>query len=246
MRKGGFLQVKRWALAIMLVGCLSIYQAHADEQEEAAFANYMAQWLKEPQLTFDQVRVETASLRSFYTAQNNRAFWVDARGLTPRAQAALAKLASAPEEGLNAELYNVAAIQRIAALTATDDESRMRMRLSLELLMSHAILAYAEDMHAGSVRPQWKTGADPLTEAEQLAVLTQATAAADSGAYLASLAPQTPEYTALKASYKQYQALAANAARPGVTLCAGQRPRLSPARRGRRAAVGDEGDRRQA
>lgn len=230
MRKGVFLQVKRWALAIMLVGCLGIYQAHADEQEEATFANYMAQWLKEPQLTFDQVRVETASLRSFYTAQNNRAFWLDARGLTPRAQAALAKLASASEEGLNAELYDVAAIQRIAALPAADDESRMRVRLSLELLMSHAILAYAEDMHAGSVRPQWKTGADPLTEAEQLAVLTQATAAADSRAYLASLAPQTPEYTALKASYKQYQALAANGGWPAFSVGKTIKPGMSDAR----------------
>lgn len=205
--------MQRLALAFLLLAGLGFYHARASEND-AAFSAYMTQWLAQPSLTFDGVKVETAPLRAFYAAQNYRAFWVEADGYTRRAERAIAQLGKANDDGLNPELYHLASMKRIQSAMGGDAENRMRSRLSLELLMSHAIMSYANDMHAGSVRPQWNTGMVAMNDSEQANILAQAAGTNDTAAYLASLSPSTPDYVAMKTGLRNYQTIASNGGWP--------------------------------
>lgn len=204
--------LKRIACAILMLTAVGVYQARAAESE--AFSQYLAQWMTQPSLTFNKITLETAPLKRFYEAQQYQAFWVDGSSINKRAQRALDVIAKAEEEGLNSALYNVHTIRRIAALNHGNAEERMQVRLSLELLISHAIMSYANDMHTGTVRPQWNTGKTAPNEDEQLAMLVAAAATKDTAGYLAALTPKSAPYMALKRTLKQHQAIAAKGGWP--------------------------------
>ena len=80
------------------------------------------------------------------------------------------------------------------------------------------------------MRPQWKTGDALIDDAAQAAALTQATATRDTAGYLATLAPQTPDYIALKSALVNYQALAANGGWPEFPVGKPITPGMSDAR----------------
>lgn len=222
-------RMQRLALAFVILAALGVYHARASEND-AAFSAYMTAWLKQPSLTFDGVKVETAPLRAFYEAQNYRAFWVDDDGYTRRAGRVMDQLAKAGDEGLNPEIYHVSTMKRVAGVMTGDAERRMQARLSLELLMSNAILNYANDMHAGSVRPQWDTGLTAMSATEQANLLGQIASASDAAGQLANLSPSTPDYLAMKEGLRNYQAIAAKGGWPEFAVGKTIKPGMNDAR----------------
>jgi len=161
-------------------------------------APYLAQWLQQPTVQIGETLVESQELRNFYAAQDYQSVWTDAQGLTPRAIQALNVIANAGADGLNPEIYKLSSIRALAALSASDADTILRNHLSLELLMSNAIMHYASDMNSGFAHHQWNTGKESTTVNEQLALLQQAAANPNTTEFLASLAPKTQEYIALK------------------------------------------------
>lgn len=213
----------------LLIATISVGVISAAAQA-TSHADYLAQWLEQPTLTLGDATVDTASLREFYTARANEPIWVDSRGLTKQAQSALAVFEQAEAEGLNPAHYALNTIHTIAAMPRGDSDSAMRRRLSLELLMSHAALTYAADLHGGTTNPQWQTGKEKITAAEQTSLLTQLAESRDKAAILAALTPTNPHYKALKAELRNYHAIAANGGWPEFVSGNVIKPGMSDAR----------------
>lgn len=168
----------------------------------------LAQWLQQPSLQFGETVVSTDALRDSYAGTQFQPIWVDAQGLTPRAQKALEVIANANTHGLNPELYAVSTIRAIAAMPRSDASHALQINLSLDVLMSHAVMHYASDMGGGVARHQWDTGQENAASRDQKTLFRQVAMSADTAAYLQSLAPTLAQYTALKAALQRYQSIA--------------------------------------
>jgi len=202
----------RWVFlaAVGLLATASVSIAENTEQTPA----YLSQWLEPEMLEFSSTTIPAAPLRRFYTAQGYQPLWIGSRGLSRRGEEALEVLSKAGEEGINGERYHVQTIRSVAAMPFTNEEQAMRIRLSLETLMSHAVMRYAADMQGGAVRAQWNTGNAPMGEEQQAAVLKQAAQTGDVGRFLTGLIPTSRGYVALKQELKHYKTLAANGGWP--------------------------------
>jgi murein L,D-transpeptidase YcbB/YkuD len=91
-------------------------------------------------------------------------------------------------------------------------------------MLTSAYVAYASDMLMGQVQPQkvsqnWHTGTGT---AERDSAVTHALEEADMAEALRLMAPQDPDYAALKAAYARYRKLAATGGWPPVTANGGQ------------------------
>jgi len=195
-------------------------------------APYLAQWLQQPTVQIGETSLETAALSNFYAAEGYQPVWTDAQGLTPRAVQALNVIANAGTDGLNPEIYRVSTTRTLAALPASDADTILRNHLSLELLMSDAIMHYASDINSGFAQHQWNTGKESTTADEQLALLQQAAANPDTAAFLTALAPKTQDYIALKKVLQDYQTIASKGGWPefvpGKTIKSGANdPRMT-------------------
>ena len=189
----------------------------------------MSQWLSQPELVFDSVRVPTTKLREFYASRNFQPIWVDASGLNDRGRKTLDVLEKAGDEGVNPALYALRSMHQIASEHA-QAERRIQVRLSLEILMSNAVMRYAGDMQGGFTRPQWDTGHAALGAAEQIALLKEAAGSENTAGFLQGLAPQSPDYLALKKSLQNYQDIAARGGWSGFMVGAVIKPGASDAR----------------
>jgi murein L,D-transpeptidase YcbB/YkuD len=185
----------------------------------------LAHWLEQPSLTFGATTINPAGLRNVYARSNYQTLWATEKGLTARGQKVLALIEAAGEQGLSPERYAVSTIHSVAAMPRSNVDTTTQITLSLDLLMSNAVLQYASDMHGGVARHQWNTGEEKPSDADETAHLIQAASTLDSATYLQSLAPASPEYSALKRALKQYQALSAAGGWPqfaeGKTIKAG-------------------------
>ena len=171
-------------------------------------ASYLDQWLQRPQLRFAERTVDTTSLRRFYTDRTFQPVWIDENNLNQRGAAVLAVLAQASQHGLNKERYYVNTIQTVSAMHPADETARTQQVMSLELLLSAGVMAYAADMQGGTVAPQWNTGKAPTDTTQQITALQQAAQASNPAATVAALAPNTQAYNGLKAALQHYQSLA--------------------------------------
>ncbi len=209
--KQGFYSSKIIArtMAAMLTTWALLSSAQADDSNA-----YLAQWLAQPTLQFNDTSIPTDALRPLYAQTNYQPIWVDSRGLTKRATQALEVISRADSQGLNPELYAVNLIRSVAAMPQSDTETSLRVRLSLEVLMSHAVMEYASDMHGGVSKPQWDTGKPAISAEEKMALLNQAAATNDTAGYLNALAPTSKEYAALKGVFDRYQTIASNGGWP--------------------------------
>jgi len=198
-------------------------------------APYLAQWLQQPTIQIGETLVESQGLRNFYGAEGYRPIWTDAQGLTPRATQALNVIANAGVDGLNPEIYKLSSIRALTALPASDTDTILRNHLSLEILISDAIMHYASDMDSGFAHHQWNTGKESTTADEQLALLQQAAANPNIAEFLTALAPKTQDYTALKKVLQEYQTIASKGGWPefvpGKTIKPGAKdPRVATLR----------------
>ncbi|HEX3538202.1 MAG TPA: L,D-transpeptidase family protein [Stellaceae bacterium] len=138
-------------------------------------------------------RAHSDLLRKFYAARNYDTVW-DKQPV--QVEALLAAIGRAEEHGLNPNLFHATLLQRRgAALTPLDRE----------LLISDAVLGFADALGRGAVPPEERPSTWALTPGavDTVAAVDKALAEPDPARAIEALAPQTPEYTALQRAYAQ-------------------------------------------
>jgi murein L,D-transpeptidase YcbB/YkuD len=188
------------------------------------------------QLTVSDLTIR--QVESVYAGRGDAPIWVD-DGLA-RAETLIAALRDAEAHALPVARYAPDALE--AALSRRDPTGLA----AVDLALTRAFLRYARDVSSGLLEPG-DVSRDihvKVTRPDPVALLRVAAAAPDLGAFLASLAPADPEYTALKARYAALSLRAANgdwgpAVEPGPTLRAGDRDPRVEALRARLTAMGD-------
>ena len=157
-------------------------------------------------------RTRTDLLRKFYAARNYDTVWDKQPG---QAEALLAAIGRAEEHGLNPRLFHIALLQQRGAALAPLDR---------ELLVSDAVLGFADALARGAVPPEERPGTWALTPGpvDVIAAVGKALADPNPAQAIVALAPQTPEYLALQRAYAAARAPA---------------PVTQPVGRGQRAAV---------
>ncbi|MFM9890236.1 MAG: murein L,D-transpeptidase [Rickettsiales bacterium] len=181
-------------------------------------AQGLNQWLQQPRLQFGDAEIETRTLSEFYTSRNFQPVWVDTHGLSAASVQMLDLFAAAGNHGLNPTRYHTQTIRAVASMPAHDETTMLQVRLSLELLMSDAVMRYGADMRGGAVRPQWDAGKGRISPDDLRRLLTQAAGATNPATVLAALAPKSPQYAGLQASLQHYQSLAAHGGWPNFSV----------------------------
>lgn len=174
------------AAALALVGCAAPESESVDtaalKPEEPA-----GQALDGPPPVVAGERLDGALLRRFYTRRDFEPVWT-----TRQAQAGAFKalVLRARDHGLDPELFHADLLRRLD--TFPPDRR--------DVLLSHAVLTYAEALAVGAVaqsrrKDQEALAAEPVDVAE---VLDEALDGPDPTAVIEALAPQTPTYMALR------------------------------------------------
>lgn len=210
----------RLFFGVILISCA--WAAHLSAAESRRSPNQFAQYLERQLPATSEQRTddaEVAALRRFYALRGNEPAWIaaDARPL-PAATQALAALAGAAEHGLDSAAYDS---EKLAARVDRFAGDKREAQV-LELQLSRAVMALAVDLVQGRVGPEsvgsWHTrprqiGPDDVDVAGRLA---EAVAAGRLGPALAALAPQHPEYAALRRIRARYAATVENGGWPQV------------------------------
>ncbi|WP_137388172.1 L,D-transpeptidase family protein [Rhodoligotrophos defluvii] len=187
---------------------------------------------------------ERSAILAYYKARDYIPAWVGVRGLNQRARDMLSVMASADEEGLNAQDYLPASLSSFG-----DDGTRLvtspKALARLDLEVTAAALKYARHARSGRIEPNKITRFNDLkppklAPEEMLAELNQAK---QPGSYLASLHPTTAAYQALKAELHRLRASEAAVAslpqlEPGSVITLGMRDERVPNLRIRLASLG--------
>lgn len=148
---------------------------------------------------------ELLALQQFYAERGFAPVWVGEMDAGPRAETAAKLLAGAEADGLDSADYAAAAIAaRLGGRSAPE-------LADLEFRLSRGLVEFGRDLHGGRVQPAKVDPELHLTPrpVEPLALLTGAAAAPDLPAYMAGLAPATPEYARIKRALADYRAVAA-------------------------------------
>ncbi len=146
-------------------------------------------------------RLHGSLLRQFYAAHNFQPVWA-----TRQAQAAalVNAVLRAGEQGLDPNLFHGTLLRNAAALAPTDRE----------LLLSDAFLAYADALARGALPIEERMDDEDLTPGpvNVAAVLDSAIDKPDPAAVIEALAPNSPDYIALRRALVFYRQAAANGA----------------------------------
>jgi murein L,D-transpeptidase YcbB/YkuD len=164
-------------------------------------------------LTVAGEHLHVGLLRRFYAAHAYEAVW-DSR--QTQATALTQAVLRAGDHGLDPDLFHAAALHNAATLSPTDRD----------LLLSDAFLSYADALARGVVPVEQRMDDEDL-KPEPLDVamaLDTAITSADPAAAIEALAPNLPEYQALRQALRYYQnAAAAPASAPIARPVPGQR-----------------------
>jgi murein L,D-transpeptidase YcbB/YkuD len=157
-------------------------------------------------------------LWEFYAAHNFQPVWTTRQR---QADALLNAVLRAGEHGLDPDLFHAALLRNPAGLPAIDHE----------LLLSDAFLSYADALARGAVPIEIRMDDEDLTP-EPIAIgpaLDNALNSPDPASAIAALAPNSPDYTALKRALQSYQSAANAAAAPfgDSAIASRQPPKLS-------------------
>ena len=147
--------------------------------------------------------LDGAMLRRFYARRGFEPVWLDRPGL---ADALARTVLRAHEHGLDPDLFQGSLLWRRADFPP----------LRRELLLSHAVLAYADALAHGAVPPHLRRDSEALVpdRRDVTAVLDAALDRGDPMAAIAALAPSTRDYLALRHALAQARAGAALAVAP--------------------------------
>ncbi|WP_096485739.1 L,D-transpeptidase family protein [Methylorubrum populi] len=135
------------------------------------------------------------AIQSFYALGNFKPIWIEKGAFTPAADAAIARLRAAGEDGLDPNAYPVPAVGKLSRPDTDAEIAEADLKLSASLAL------YARDARGGRVNPasisKLITPTLDLPSAD--AVLTRlAAAGAQAGEVLQSYNPRQPGYLALK------------------------------------------------
>lgn len=233
--KGGLLRVASFTLLLVLL--LAIRPAAA--QDLTAAIEERLDLAAAAAAEDGAAGQEMAALRQFYAARAFQPLWIDAGGVNAKARVAAAALAAADLDGLEPQDYAATAIAE--RLSAADPVGQAE----LEVLLSRAVAQYAADMMAGRLVPASiddELRIDPARPGAAT-VLGAVNSVPDLAAYLASFAPQTPNYARLKQALADYRAIAAKGGwsrvPEGESLKPGMTDARVPALRRRLIEAGD-------
>lgn len=97
---------------------------------------------------------EVEAVRAFYAAGDYAPLWTSAQGVTPEADSLLDRLCNAATEGLSPNDYNFTRLEAAQRRldTAVKDSADAASLAALDVAMSEAFVAYANDLTRGRVR----------------------------------------------------------------------------------------------
>ncbi|MDQ2664596.1 MAG: L,D-transpeptidase family protein [Gemmatimonadota bacterium] len=151
-------------------------------------------------------------VRGLYKAYGNAPLWLEEGGVKERASALLGALREAPDHGLDTTAYPIAAIERVVDAKRLTDTASAATLGEADVLLTSAYVAYAADMLIGQVDPKTVSQAwhIPAGGRELDTAIVRGIEATDMKPALDSMAPQNPDYQALKAAYARYRTIAAS------------------------------------
>lgn len=141
---------------------------------------------------------DIAAVKAYYTANPDKALWIDGSALSRSAQAAIAEIAKADDWGLKAANFAVPSL----ASTNADAIAETEARLSL------TVLKYARHARGGRIDPTRLTDAIDRTAnlLSPAQVLTEIATAGSPDEYLRKLHPQHPQFERLRQLYLSLRA----------------------------------------
>ena len=169
-------------------------------------------------------------VRGLYAAFDNSPLWLEEGGVKDRATALLDAIRNAPDHGLDTAAYPMSAIQGVVDAKRLTDTASAATLGDADVLLTSAYVAYAADMLIGQVDPKSISQAwhIPAGGQELDTAIVRGIESPDMKPALDSMAPQNPDYTALKAAYARYRTIASNGGWQPVT--AGSTPAALQAR----------------
>jgi murein L,D-transpeptidase YcbB/YkuD len=156
---------------------------------------------------------------ALYKSYKDAPLWLEEGGARERASALLAAIKAAPDHGLDTSAYPLDALQRVVDAKRLTDTASAQTLADADVLLTSAYVAYASDMLIGQVDPKsvsqsWFTGSGVK---ERDSSIVRALQEGDMAEALAAMAPQDPEYAALKAALTRYRQIAAAGGWPPIT-----------------------------
>ncbi|MDT8363806.1 MAG: L,D-transpeptidase family protein [Nitrosomonas sp.] len=191
-------------ILIFLTGILFSLCIHAQAQPPAVNAQILREYLADNSNEPHQ-KNSMATLKHFYSLRDYQPVWSESGQLTPRIDVALTFIGRADKEGLVVEDYDLANLQRLRR------EKHDHASLHLELCVTQALLSLIRDVSSGrlqasAVDPDWHI-AQPIFDSASF--LQQALMSDNLQQALAGLAPDTPQYHALRKLLEKFQAITA-------------------------------------
>jgi L,D-transpeptidase YcbB len=157
-------------------------------------------------------------VRGTYQRFGNAPLWLEQGGLQARATALLDAIHAAPDHALDTAAYPVSEIEQVVNAKRLTDTASAGTIADADVLLTSAYVAYAADMLAGQVDPKTVTQAwfIPASPQELDSAIVRGIEGEDMKASLAAMAPQDPDYEALKVAYARYRRIAAAGGWPAV------------------------------
>jgi murein L,D-transpeptidase YcbB/YkuD len=186
---------------IALTGALALAACGADPKPEAiaALAPQATTELRHlidgaPELVVAGERVNVELLRRFYERHGFEPVWTTRQAL---ANSLMNAVLRAGDQGLDPELFHAALLRHRATLSPLDQE----------LLLSDAVLSYADALARGAVPVERRRDDEILTPEpiDVAAVLDAAFNSSNPAAAIEALAPTTPTYRALRQDLQMHR-----------------------------------------
>jgi murein L,D-transpeptidase YcbB/YkuD len=150
-------------------------------------------------------------VRGVYAGFENAPLWLEEGGVKDRANALLEAIRSAPDHGLDTTAYPVSEIAALVNAKRLTDTASAGTLAEADVLLTSAYVAYAADMLTGQVDPKTVSQAwhIPALPQELDSAIVHGIENADMKQSLIDMAPQDPDYAALKLAYARYRKIAA-------------------------------------
>jgi len=190
---------------ICFAGMLISLHIHAQIHSSAVNAQTLREHLTDNS-SKPHSKTKLATLKRFYSLRDYQPAWSESDQLLARVDVALAFIGRADEEGLVVADYDFENLQQLRR------EKNNHASLELELCVTQALLSLIRDVSSGrlqasAVDPDWHI-AQPIFDSADF--LQQALMSDDLQQALAGLAPNIPQYHALKKLLAKFRTLAAS------------------------------------
>ena len=146
--------------------------------------------------TSEKKKAEQGALVEFYSVPDQKPLWVDQNGLTERGKAVIAEIKNADGYGLRSADYVLPKTDGFSA----SDPNKADWLADSEIMVSYAVLDYANDARGGRITPQrLSENLDPsLALPDPSEVIESIAIRSDPAAYLRSFQPDQPQFEALR------------------------------------------------